>query len=70
MCIGFNDTLLDTSSALIGPKEVEMRILRALGYLVIPVHQNLLPAGATPLNRVKFLQNLIAAHQREAAVED
>lgn len=69
MCIGFNDTLLETSSNLIGPKEVEMRILRSLGYLVIPVHQNLIPAGTTPLNRVKFLQNLIASHQREA-VED
>jgi len=66
MCIGFNDTLLDTSYHLIGPKEAEMRILRAIGYIVVPVHQNVMPTGTTPPNRVKFLQNLINSHLRDS----
>lgn len=60
MCIGFNDTLLDSSS-LIGPKALELDILRSCGYVVIPVYQNSMPSSVTLLNRVKFLQNLIAS---------
>ncbi|KAI2807540.1 Cell cycle progression [Blomia tropicalis] len=67
MCIGFNDTILDSSSQLIGPKYAEIRILRSLGYVVLPVHQNVIPAGTTSLNRVKFLQDLISSNLRELA---
>ena len=67
MCIGFNDKILDSSSQLIGPKYAEIRILRSLGYVVLPVHQNVIPAGTTSLNRVKFLQDLISSNLRELA---
>lgn len=60
MCIGFNETLLDSKSQLIGPKEAELSLLRSLGYIVLPVHQNTFPQSITPLNRVKFLQDSIA----------
>ncbi|XP_027199187.2 uncharacterized protein LOC113793366 [Dermatophagoides pteronyssinus] len=62
MCIGFNETLLDDNSRFIGPKDAELSLLTSLGYVVVPIHQNSLPQSVTSLNRIKFLQNLIASH--------
>lgn len=64
MSIGFNDTLLDSSSTLIGPKETEVKILRSLGFKVVCIHQNSLPnySTASNLNRIKFLQDLIVSN--------
>lgn len=62
MCIGFNETLLDDNSRFIGPKDAELSLLTSLGYVVVPINQNSLPQSVTSLNRIKFLQNLIASH--------
>ncbi|UXI19243.1 40S ribosomal protein S10 [Sarcoptes scabiei] len=70
MPIGFNETLLENNTSLIGPKQAEISLLRSLGYIVVPIHQNSFQSSISSLNRVKFLQDLIASHLKNSTIND